>query len=208
MPSNTTTIINLFVETFGYLGIGIIVFAESGLMLGIFLPGDSLLFITGLLATRGYFDITTLIIVIFVFAVTGDNLGYFIGHKLGKRVFKQKKSFIFNQENIQKTETFFTKYGKLTFIIQRFLPIIRAFAPLLAGVGKMNYKKFLFFDILGSALWSIIVTMLGFYLGSIFPSVDSYILPLVVIIIILSLIPTSIAYKRRKGRPREKENIL
>jgi membrane-associated protein len=208
MPLNTTTIINLFVETFGYLGIGIIVFAESGLMLGIFLPGDSLLFITGLLATRGYFDITTLIIVIFIFAVAGDNLGYFIGHKLGKRIFKQKKSFIFNQENIQKTETFFTKYGKLTFIIQRFLPIIRAFAPLLAGVGKMNYKKFLFFDILGSALWSVIVTMLGFYLGSVFPSVDSYILPLVTIIIILSLIPTSIAYKKHRGRPREKEIII
>ena len=205
MLFNTTTFINLFVETFGYLGIGIIIFAESGLMLGIFLPGDSLLFITGLLATRGYFDITTLIFVIFIFAIAGDSTGYFIGHKLGKRVFKQKKSFILNQDNIQRTETFFKKYGKLTFIIQRFLPIIRAFAPLLAGVGKMNYKKFLLFDVIGSAFWSITVTMLGFYLGSIFPNIDTYFLPLILIIIILSLIMTSIAYKRRRGRPNKNE---
>jgi len=186
------------IKAFGYLGVGGIVFAESGLLLGFMLPGDSLIFLAGLLAARGYFNIYELVVIIFVTAVLGDNVGYLIGKKLGRRVFRAKNGFIFNQENLRKTEAFFEAHGRSTFLIQRFVPIIRAFAPLLGGVGKMTYPTFFWFDIAGCALWSVGVTVLGYFLGSVIPNIDAYLLPIILLIIIISFIPTIITYKKTR----------
>ncbi len=204
MSFNITAFAIYVIKTFGYLGIGGIVFAESGLLLGFILPGDSLIFLAGLLASQGFFNPITLVTVIFATAVGGDNVGYLIGKKLGRRALEKKNSFIFNQNNLRKTEEFFKRYGKSTFLIQRFVPIIRAFAPLLGGVGEMEYRTFFLFDLAGCALWSIGVTILGYFLGAVVPNIDNYLLPLILIIIVLSLIPTVITY--RKQRNKEKDN--
>lgn len=199
MLPSITNFINSIIQIFGYAGIAVIIFAESGLLLGFILPGDSLIFLAGLLASRGDFNIVLLILVIFLSGIAGDNMGYLIGKKLGRRVF-EKKSFIFNQENLQRTEIFFEKYGKNTFLLQRFIPIVRAFGPLLAGVGRMKYRSFFLFDLAGSALWAIGVTLLGFYLGQIIPNIDNYLLPIIALIIIISLLPTFVAYKKNRSR--------
>lgn len=200
MLHNITIAMNTIVRTFGYAGVGVIIFAESGLLLGFILPGDSLIFLAGLLASQGDFNIAILLFVIFIAAIIGDNTGYSIGKKLGRKVFEKKNSFIFNQENLQRTEAFFERYGKMTFIMQRFIPVIRAFAPLLAGVGKMRYRIFFIFDLAGTILWGGLVTMLGFYLGTAVPNIDTYLLPITLGIVILSLIPTFFAYRKQKPR--------
>jgi membrane-associated protein len=198
MSSNITAFAIYVIKTFGYLGVGGIIFAESGLLLGFILPGDSLIFLAGLLASQGFFNIAILLVIVFVTAVAGDNVGYFIGKKLGRKVF-QKENFIFNQKNLQRTEGFFERHGKSTFLIQRFIPVIRAFAPLLAGVGKMHYRTFFWFDLAGCALWSIGVTLLGYFLGVAIPNIDRYLFPAVLVIIVISLVPTALSL--RKGSP-------
>ncbi len=202
MPFDITAILTYIIRTFGYPGIGAIVFAESGLLLGFVLPGDSLIFLAGLLAARGVFDIYLLVPVIFLTALAGDNAGYFIGKKLGRKVF-EKNSFIFNQTNLLRTEAFFEHYGRSTFIVQRYIPVIRAFAPLLGGVGKMRYRTFLMFDIIGCALWSFAVTVLGYFLGAVVPNIDRYLLPLVVLVVVVSLVPTFLTYQKQKGARKE-----
>ncbi len=199
MLSSITAFAIYIIRKFGYLGVGVIVFAESGLLLGFILPGDSLIFLAGLLAAQGLFDLPMLLFIIFVTALAGDNTGYFIGKKLGRKVFEKKDSFIFNSNNLQRTEAFFERHGKTTFIIQRFMPIIRAFAPLLGGVGKMEYWTFFWFDFVGCALWSLGVTVLGYFLGATVPNIDTYILPIILVVVVLSLIPTVIAYRRQKN---------
>ncbi len=198
MSFNLTAFVTYIIKTFGYAGVGTIVFAESGLLLGFILPGDSLVFLAGLLASQGLFNIYMLIAVIFVTAVAGDNMGYLLGKKLGRKVF-EKNTFIFNQDNLHKTEAFFERYGKSTFLLQRYIPIIRAFAPLLGGVGEMDYRTFFWFDLAGCVLWSAGVTALGYFLGTVIPNVDKYLLPLVLLIVVLSLIPTFITYRRQRG---------
>ncbi len=185
-------------KSFGYAGVGTIVFAESGLMLGFILPGDSLVFLAGLLAAQGLFNIYALSALVFLTAAAGDSTGYFIGKKLGRRVFDARDSFIFNQDNLRKTEAFFEHYGKTTFIVQRFIPVIRAFAPLLGGVGKMPYRTFLAFDLVGCAMWGVGVTVLGYFLGATVPHIDTYLLPIIALIVVVSLIPTFVTYRRSK----------
>lgn len=200
MHFSITGFIVYIIERFGYLGIGAIIFAESGLLLGFILPGDSLIFLAGLFASQGLFNLWVLFIVIIAAAVLGDNCGYLIGRRLGRKVF-EKNSFIFNQDNLHKTEAFFVKYGKLTFIIQRFMPIIRAFAPLLGGVGDMRYRTFFLYDLAGCIVWGTGVTILGYFLGAVIPNIDTYILPLTFLIVIISLIPSFVTYwKHRKPK--------
>jgi membrane-associated protein len=136
--------------------------------------------------------------VIFVTGVMGDNTGYFIGKKLGRKVF-EKNSFIFNQKNLLYTENYFEKYGKFTFLIQRFLPVVRAFGPLLAGVGRMSYRNFFLYDLVGMALWTLLLTLSGFYLGQVVPNIDNYILPLVAVITIASFIPAIVGYRKQRS---------
>lgn len=199
MLSSITTFAIYIVKAYGYFGVGAIIFAESGLLLGFILPGDSLIFLAGLLASQGFFNIYELIVVVFLTATIGDSTGYFIGRKLGRKVFQEGNKFIFNPNNLHKTEAFFDRHGKSTFIFQRFIPIIRAFAPLLGGVGEMEYQTFLVYDIIGCAFWSFSVTILGYFLGTTIPNIDTYLLPITFAVIILSLIPTVITYKKQKS---------
>ena len=177
------------VKTAGYLGVFTIVFLESGLLIGFFFPGDSLLFTAGFLASQGFFDITTLIAGCFIMAVLGDTVGFHIGRKLGPKIFTKDNSFLFNKKHLITAQKFYDKHGGKTIILARFVPVIRAFAPVVAGAGKMNYKRFLAFNLIGGVLWAIGVTSAGYYLGSMIPDVDKYLLPIVGLIIVASVLP-------------------
>lgn len=145
--------------------VGTIVFAESGLLIGFFLPGDTLLFTVGFFAAQGNIPLAAALAVIFFAAVVGDNVGYTIGRKLGPRLFKKKNGLIFRQEYIARAETFYEKHGGKTIIMARFVPIVRTFAPMVAGVGKMPRKKFVIYNVVGGAIWTGLIVMLGFWLG-------------------------------------------
>ena len=177
------------IKSVGYLGIFTIVFLESGLMIGFFFPGDSLLFTAGFLASQGILDIKILIIGCFIFAVLGDSIGYYIGQKFGRKLFKKEDSIWFHKDHLTRAQKFYDKHGGKTIILARFIPVIRAFAPIVAGVGLMRYKRFVAFNLVGGALWAIAIPILGFYLGSAIPDVDKYLLPIVGLIIIASILP-------------------
>lgn len=177
------------IRAVGYLGLFGIVFAETGLLLGFFLPGDSLLFTAGILAAEGYLDISLLLIVLAGAAIIGDSVGYTIGRRLGPRIFSKEESLLFNKRHIAKAQAYFDKHGPKTIIIARFVPIVRTFAPTLAGVGNMHYGKFLTYNIIGGLLWVGSLTILGYYLGLKVDNIEKYILPGVAVIIFISVIP-------------------
>lgn len=177
------------IKAFGYLGLFGIVFAETGLLIGFFLPGDSLLFTAGILAAQGYLDIYLLLIILAGAAIIGDSAGYAIGKKFGPKVFSKEQSLLFNKQHVQRAQAFFDKHGPKTIIIARFVPIVRTFVPTLAGVGKMNYSKFLAYNIFGGLFWVLSVTLLGYYLGITIPNVEKYIIPGVIVIILVSVSP-------------------
>lgn len=182
----------------GYLGLGAIVFAESGLFFGCFLPGDSLLFTAGFLASQGFLNIWITVSVCFVMAVLGDSVGYAFGQYFGPKIFNRPNSLFFNKDHIIKAEKFYEKYGKKAIILARFVPIVRTFAPILAGVGSMNYTTFLTYNVIGAVLWAIGVPFIGYFLGSLIPSIDKYLLPIIGGIIIVSVLP--IVYEWYKAR--------
>lgn len=177
------------VKTAGYFGVFAIVFLESGLLVGFFFPGDSLLFTAGFLASQGYLDITLLVFGCFVAAVLGDTIGFHIGKKLGPKIFTKDNSLFFNKKHLETAQKFYDKHGGKTIILARFVPVIRAFAPVVAGAGRMDYRRFLTFNLVGAVMWAIGVTLAGFYLGSLIPDVDKYLLPIVGLIIIASILP-------------------
>jgi membrane-associated protein len=153
------------VESIGYVGIAAVVFAESGLFFGFFLPGDSLLLTSGLLASRGVLNITILVPLIFTAAVLGDNVGYWFGNKVGPSIFNRPNSRIFKRKNLLKAKEFYDKYGVITIVAARFVPFIRTFAPIVAGAVAMDYRKFVIFNLVGGIFWGIGLTMLGYLLG-------------------------------------------
>lgn len=165
------------------------IFLESGMLVGFFFPGDSLLFTAGFLASQGYLNIWLLTAGCFIAAVTGDSVGYFIGHKFGKRLFHKEDSLLFHKDHLKKAEEFYEKHGGKTIILARFIPVIRAFAPVVAGVGSMNYVTFLSYNIIGGLLWAIGIALAGYFLGSLIPDVDKYLLPIIGLIIIASIAP-------------------
>lgn len=177
------------IKTAGYLGIFTIVFLESGLLIGFFFPGDSLLFTAGFLASKGFLDINILIAGCFIAAVLGDSIGYYIGAKLGPKIFSKENSIFFHKKHLERAQKFYDKHGGKTIILARFIPVIRAFAPVVAGAGKMDYKRFITFNLVGGVLWAIGVTLAGYYLGSLIPDVDKYLLPIIGLIIIASVLP-------------------
>lgn len=188
------------VKTAGYLGIFGMIFAESGLFFGFFFPGESLLFTAGLLASQGFLDFYILAPLVFIGAVLGDTVGYAFGRKVGPAIFKSETSIFFNKKNIERTRAFYEKYGTKTIIFARFVPIVRTFAPIFAGVGQMRYKTFLAYNLIGGALWGLGVTGAAYYLGSLFPNMEHYLVQIVVVIIIISLLPLAKEYlaHRRK----------
>lgn len=187
------------VKTGSYLGIASIVFAESGLLIGIFFPGDSLLFAAGLLSSAGFLEPIPLILLVVIAAIVGDSVGYWFGVNVGPPLFKRKDSVFFKQEYLKRTELFFQKYGGRAVILARFVPIVRTLAPVLAGVGSMKYATFLRYNVLGGLLWGVGMTMLGYTLGSIIPESERYILPISLVIIVVSFFPILLSIFRGKS---------
>lgn len=196
MPFDLIELIN----SVGYVGIFAIVFAESGLFFGFFLPGDSLLLTAGLLASRvneatgqPFLNIFILVPLIFTGAVLGDNVGYWFGNKVGPPIFNRPNSRFFKRKNLLKAKEFYGKYGSLTITAARFMPFIRTFAPIVAGAASMEYRTFIFFNLLGGVLWGIGVTLLGYFLGVFFGSVagiDRYFTLLVLAFFFIPGLPT------------------
>lgn len=186
------------IKTFGYLGIFAIVFAESGLFFGFFLPGDSLLFTAGLIASQGFLDMWILVPLIIFAAILGDNVGYWFGAKVGPKIFTKEDSFFFNKRHIERTHNFYLKYGSRAIVFARFIPIVRTFTPILAGVGTMPYYTFLKFNILGGVLWGAGVTLTSYFLGTVIPGIERFLLPIVMGIIVVSFLPIIIELIRNK----------
>lgn len=196
------------ITTVGYFGVFGIVFAESGLLIGFFLPGDSLLFTAGFLASQNILDIRILTLGCFISAVLGDSVGYAFGHRVGKRLFQREDSILFHKNNLLRAKAFYERYGKKTIILARFMPIVRTFAPIVAGIGDMHYPTFLSFNIIGGALWAMGLTIGGYWLGNIVPDADRYLLPIVLAIIIASVSPTFIHILREPRRRHEVVRIM
>lgn len=192
------------ISAFGILGILAIVFAESGLLIGFFLPGDSLLFTAGFLAQVNILQVNIhlLVVLLFIAAVLGDSVGYTFGRRVGRKLFTRPNSRLFKQENVQRAEAFYEKHGGKTIILARFIPVVRTFAPVIAGVGHMRYRTFLAYNLIGGLLWTVSITYLGYFLGAWFTSlgldIDQVILPVVVVIILLSISPALIHLAKDK----------
>ncbi|AZK95685.1 MULTISPECIES: DedA family protein [Streptomyces] len=193
------------IGTFGLIGVLIIVFAESGLLIGFFLPGDSLLFTTGLLVTSGKLDtlplwaVCTLIVLA---AVIGDQVGYLFGRKVGPALFKKPDSRFFKQENVEKAHDFFEKYGPKSLVLARFVPIVRTFTPIIAGVSRMNYRSFITYNIVGGVLWGAGVTLLGAALGNV-EFVHQNIEAILILIVALSVLPIVIELLRARKQGKK-----
>lgn len=177
------------ISLFGVIGVIVIVFAESGLFFGFFLPGDSLLFTAGLLSSQGMLPFYFLIIGVFIAAVLGDNVGYWFGKKLGIKLFTKEDSFFFKKKYLSDAQHFYEKHGKKTIILARFIPIVRTFAPIVAGIGNMKYKTFFMYNVIGGFVWSVGLTVLGYILGATVPGIDKYLLPIIILIVFISFLP-------------------
>lgn len=188
------------IETIGLIGIFLFIFVESGLFFGFFLPGDSLLFTAGILASSGHFNICFLFLGSFVCAVLGDSVGYFFGKKVGPKIFSRPDSFFWNKKNIEKTNAFYKKYGDKTITLARFVPIVRTFAPIMAGVGSMNYKNFLFWNLFGGVIWTGLMSFGGYFLGNSIKNIDQYLLPIIALIIIISIMPIIFQFAHKRGK--------
>ncbi|MFA6050129.1 MAG: VTT domain-containing protein [Candidatus Paceibacterota bacterium] len=186
------------IEGAGLVGVIMIIFAESGLFFGFFLPGDSLLFTAGLLASQNLLNPYILYFGCLVAAIAGDSVGYAFGKKVGPKLFSKEESWFFNKKHIERSQAFFAKHGKKAIILARFTPIVRTFTPILAGVGSMEYKTFLTYNIVGGFLWVTSMVVGGFWFGKLIPNPDKYILPIVAIIVILSILPSIISIWRNR----------
>jgi len=188
----------------GYALLVAIVFAETGLLIGCFLPGDSLLITAGLLAAAGHLNIWWINVLLMAAAIIGDSVGYAIGARLGPHIFTREKSLLFNPKHVLRTQHFYEKYGPKTIVIARFVPIIRTFAPVLAGVGAMRYRRFLTYNVLGGIGWVASMSWAGYLLGHAVPNISKHMHVLVIVIIVLSCIPIAVEIyrERRKASTR------
>jgi len=188
-------------QAVGYVGLAAIIFAESGLLIGFFLPGDSLLFPAGFLASpasgrvtgagdQGFFNIWILVPLCFVAAVMGDAVGYTFGHRVGRRLYERKDSRFFKHEHLLRAEEFFERHGGKAIVLARFVPVVRTFTPIVAGMGSMRYPQFALYNFAGAFLWAIGVTLAGYFLGNLIPDIDKYLLPIIGAIILVSIAPT------------------
>ncbi len=179
-----------------------IIFAETGIMAGFFLPGDSLLVTAGLFAAAGYLNIYVLIAELCLAAIIGDSVSYAVGRRLGPRLFSREDSILFHKDHLLRTKRFYEKYGPKTIVMARFVPIVRTFAPVVAGVGEMQYSTFITYNIAGGILWVCSMVLTGFLLGRIIPNVDRHVHKIILVVIFLSILPAIIEFwKEKRARP-------
>jgi membrane-associated protein len=200
------TDVETLVRVGGLTAMTAIVFAETGLMVGFFLPGDSLLVTAGVFAAAGHLNIGTLNVVLVIAAIVGDTVGYWVGRKAGPALFKRPKSRFFNPAHLRRAHDFYEKHGGKTIIIARFMPIVRTFAPVVAGMGQMNYRRFLSFNVFGGLLWVLSMTLIGYYLGH-FAWVRKNIEVVIVIVVFLSILPGIIAFARERWKRDKKAAV-
>ena len=205
-------------KNIGLLGIFAMIFAESGLLIGIFLPGDSVLFSAGVLASQGWFNIWLLALGSFVAAVAGDAVGYTFGRRVGRRLYERPDSRWFKRRHLAAAEVFYDKHGGKGIVLARFLPVVRTLAPIVAGMSAMRYRRFAAFNVIGGVLWAIGLTTAGYLLGESIPNIDRYLLPIIAVIILISGAPTlihlattqraeivAVLRRRRRGAPESSE---
>jgi membrane-associated protein len=186
------------VQWAGLFGLAAIIFSETGLLIGVFLPGDSLLVTAGLLAARGYLNVYALAPVLTVAAICGNSVGYFIGRATGPRIFSRENSLFFNKKHAIRAHEFYEKHGRKTIVLAQFMPIIRTFGPVVAGVGGMKFRTFITFNIIGAVLWIWSMVAIGYFLGSYIPGIDQHIEIVVAIVVFISLLPGLISWYRGK----------
>ncbi len=189
-----------FIKTVGPIGVSLVVFAETGLMVGFFLPGDSLLVTAGVFAAGGLLNIYTLVPVLLAAAICGNATGYWIGKRAGQALYSRPNSFFFRREHLIKTHEFYERHGGKTIILAQFMPIVRTFAPVVAGAAGMTYRRFAAFNVVGAACWIPSMTLIGFFLGSAVPDIEKRIHLVVAAVIFLSLLPAIISIARSKLR--------
>lgn len=188
----------------GHLVLIAIVFAETGLMAGFFLPGDSLLVTAGLLSAAGHLNVWLLNGELISAAILGDSLSYSIGRKIGPKIFTREKSLLFQKDHLLRTRAFYEKYGSKTIVLARFIPVIRTFAPVVAGVGEMKYRTFVTYNVVGGIAWVFLMVMTGYSLGRLVPHIDRHVHKVIFIVIFLSILPAIIeAVKARKAKTAE-----
>ena len=193
--------VEFLVRTGGLLVLIAIVFVETGLLVGFFLPGDSLLVTAGIFAARGDLDLLTLNTTLSLAAIAGDSVGYGIGARTGPKIFTRENSLFFNRRHLISAKEFYEKYGPFTIVVARFVPIIRTFAPVVAGVGAMQYRKFISYNVFGGIFWVMTTTLAGYFLGTMIPNIQEHIHVVIAIVIVLSLLPalTKIAQEKWKA---------
>lgn len=192
------------VQWAGYVGLTAIIFAETGLLVGFFLPGDSLLVTAGLLAADPGFGLNVWILgaILTVAAIVGDTVGYNVGKSAGPRIFTREDSLLFNKQHLLRAQAFYEKHGGKTIIIARFMPIVRTFAPVVAGVGRMEYRSFLMYNVIGGVAWIWSMLMIGFVLARTVPGVAQHVEKVIILVVFLSILPGIIAWLRERGRKR------
>jgi membrane-associated protein len=193
------------ITVFGFVGVILVIFAETGLLIGFFLPGDSLLFTAGFLASQHLLPFWPLAIGVFVAAAVGDSVGYWFGKKTGPALFAREDSRFFKKHYVEQAKNFYDQHGKKTIILARFMPIVRTFAPIVAGVATMDYRTFISYNVIGAFIWAFGVTIGGYFLGTVIPNADKYLLPIIIVIILTSFIPAIIHMIR--GR-KKGENVV
>lgn len=183
---------------FGYTALFAIVFAESGLFFGFFLPGDSLLFTAGIIASQGVFNIYWVLFGVALAAIAGDQVGYWSGQKFGRHFFNKPHSLFRDPKRIQEAEAFFEKHGKKTIVLARFVPVVRTFVPIVAGTARMDYKAFVLFNVLGGVLWTLVFVLAGFLLGSLLPDSGDLLTGIILAVVVLSLVPLALEYWKKR----------
>jgi len=190
------------VQWAGLFGIAAIIFSETGLLVGVFLPGDSLLVTAGLFAAKGFLNIYALLPVLLAAAICGNSVGYFIGRTTGPRIFRRENSLFFNKKHAIRAHEFYEKYGRKTIVLAQFMPVIRTFAPVIAGVGGMRFRQFIAFNIIGAISWIGSMLGIGYFLGNTIPGIDQHIEIVVAIVIFISILPGLISAFRARRRSR------
>lgn len=190
------------IATFGTLGIILTVFAESGLFFGFFLPGDSLLFTAGVLAARGTLSLPVILVGIVVAAIAGDQVGYAFGRRVGPALFRRPDSRFFRRGHVERAHDYFEHYGVKTIVLARFIPVVRTFAPIVAGVSEMRYRTFVTYNVVGGLLWGLGVTLAGYLLGEVV-DIDRYLLPVIGVIVMLSVTPVLLEVRKARRASRD-----